>query len=162
MLVIVDMQPSFDAANCVKTITEVILEIEYARKTNEPIIVLEFEDYGETHEDIMKALEGYDNYKIVTKPDNDGSTEVIEAVNKFGLHHDNLTFHVCGVNFHACVSDTVCGLAYDFGVEKENLNVIETACNDYVEDYDGHHYGWECVRERLEEIATFEYDSNRD
>jgi nicotinamidase-related amidase len=121
-LVIVDMQPSFEAANNHTTINRIIELVERAKTKHAPIIVLEYEYNSATHEKIMDSLHGYDKVVIKTKSYDDGGPEVKAALKELQVKPDYIK--ICGVNSNACVRKTAESLSRRYKVE-----IISKACN---------------------------------
>jgi nicotinamidase-related amidase len=119
-LVIVDMQPAFAAANCGTTTNNILKLIEEAKTQSAPIVILEFANYGKTRKDINDAVKDYDKTKRMTKYEDDGSSEVVEA-----LADVPKKAKVCGVNLGYCVLSTALGLVQK-GAEVE---LVKEACN---------------------------------
>lgn len=116
-LVIVDMQPEFDAAHNKSLLAKIIRKIRLAKMLGYGIVVVEYgraEQYekftgGDTDYRITRELAGYGRKAFVVKHIDDGSPQVIEALNHYGFNRKNI--YVCGVNTCACVYATVGGLA---------------------------------------------------
>lgn len=127
-LVIVDMQPGFDASNHKPTIEACKRQILTAMQNGCPIVVLEMgcENNGQTHESLRQLLTGYDRFVRVSKEQSDGSRELLAACRNrwFPMHR----FLVCGVNIHACVESTVRGLSNSMPAAR--IEVVKEACND--------------------------------
>lgn len=142
-LILIDMQPIFEAANKVETINNCIREIEFAINAGANIIVVEYytesvsdfeiKKYGSncmhTNSRIMDALVGYKNVYNVVKQHDDGGIEVDECIRFNNL---STTLKVCGVNISACVYKTVYTLSrmqnWLFH-KKYNIEIIADACN---------------------------------
>lgn len=124
-LVVVDMQSYFPAANNPDTIAAVEDEIRQAIQNGYFIVILEYLDCGRTIGSLMKELEGYSDYKVVTKSRDDGSEEVKKACDVRGLAPANIS--VVGVNTGACVRQTVEGLCRKYPASL--VSVIAKACN---------------------------------
>lgn len=128
ILVVIDMQPKFPASLDDATIAGVIKEIGKARRSGNPIIVLEYADRGyglvqeRTHPLIQLALAGYDKVSTATKNADDGSWEVLSVQEEKGWETRN--YRLCGVNTRYCVRETALGLGADFEVV-----VVESAVN---------------------------------
>ena len=120
-LVIVDMQPKFQSSQKEELIENVKKQITVANLNNWPIILLEFGGFGPTDQRILDALSTIEYYKK-TKDNDDGSEEVNETIEEFGLPR---TVRLCGVNTNCCVYETYRGLA-DQGYP---LEVVKNACN---------------------------------
>lgn len=126
-LVVIDMQKRFMAANDPDTITNVCELVQEAMDNRDGIVVLEFVNRppSPTHAEIMTLLHGYPKYRVMQKSKNDGSPQVLEAVNLHG--YDETVFRVCGVNARACVRETVLGLTQIFPFAE--VEIIAKACN---------------------------------
>jgi nicotinamidase-related amidase len=140
ILVIVDMQPEFEASSNAETLSEIRKLISFFKHNYFPIIVLEYGNpdiikppsyrlyCGTTHEQLMSLLlypQRYCKLVVVEKYCNDGSAFVLEtcAEREFSQAH----FVLCGVNTDACVSATAHGLAVRRRSSK--VSVIAAACH---------------------------------
>lgn len=133
VLVLIDLQVCFEAAVDAKYLKKCISFIKKARRNNQLVLVVTYKTWGSSpshvHTKIVKALQGYDNIKYVQKGQNDGSSEIIYALKTAGYDLKRRTIlNIGGVNTHACVLDTVCGLAQYR--HKFVLAVHSKACND--------------------------------
>lgn len=108
ILLIIDMQPRFEAANNMTTRMAVLREIAKARALNMPIIVVEFDGSGLSHAEILEAVKDYPKHVRIVKGQDDGSTEILRACTLASW--EPVSFTVCGVNTDACVARTVSGL----------------------------------------------------
>ena len=135
-LLIVDMQPYFDAANHKATISNIVEEIEKAKKQRIGIVILEFSGYGPTHAKIKKALVRYSRVAVYQKCDDDGSVEARRAAKKRGFDPDH--WRVCGVNTDCCVAATVTGLLS----KGCKVDVVCRACNSDA----GKAYSWDAFK----------------
>jgi nicotinamidase-related amidase len=124
-LVVIDMQPEFDAANKPETVEACVEEIKRAKEVEAPIIVVEFDSFGDTHETLQAELDGYNKVHYVLKHQDDGSREVINTIANEDLPSE--TMRVVGVNTDYCVLETVIGLSESGRIGK--IQVIEKACN---------------------------------
>ena len=131
-LVIVDMQPYFEASNCKRTQDEIIRLIDEAKKNDDYIIILEYaldEEWGDrTHDSIINAIGMYDKCFTGLKEDDDGSDVVDDIVTSHCLKTNDMI--VCGVNAHACVKSTALGLSNRY----QSVTVVGKACNDPYKD----------------------------
>jgi len=109
-LVIVDMQSGFmgTSGNEHDVVAPICTLIRHAQSHNWGIIVVEFDDQGDTDDQILDALTGYEYWTTVTKDDMDGSTEVLGAINSFPKWSTD--FVVCGIYGPECVAATVDGI----------------------------------------------------
>lgn len=125
VLTIIDMQPRFPSSQNSDTIAGVLRLIAKAIERNWPVILVEFYAHGATDERITDALNGYAGLVREFKYNEDGSEEIWEACVEHELPGSR--FVICGVNTHACVKDTVIGMARlmpDTAIE-----IIQDACN---------------------------------
>jgi len=120
-LVIVDMQPAFEAAKCNVTTDNVKRLIRQAIQDKANIITLEYEGFGPTRADLMTDLCSYNKYSNAKKNDDDGADEAIEA----GASMFSKVV-VCGVNTSFCVKSTVDGLIRN----GKEVVVVKNACNN--------------------------------
>lgn len=118
VLVVIDMQPRFEAAECNKTASAIIALINEAKLAGSLIVILEYESHGSTRPDIMEAVESYHNYKVTTKNTDGGGKEVQEFVN------GQTRAALCGVNYGACVFHTANELK-----KVMDVLVVKNACN---------------------------------
>ena len=124
LLLIVDMQRSFTAANkkaTVKACQELIFD---AISLNNSIVFLEYKWNGKTKRELTSLVRNYSFVNTIQKEDDDGSEEVISFFNKCKFVPKNII--VGGVNTNFCVRQTVLGLA-----EKNDskLFLVQDACN---------------------------------
>ena len=124
-LVIIDMQYGFSTALHQGTINNCVRQVVKAKKANLPIIFVEYVGHNKTVKELRDAVRGYHNKYTVKKRRDNGSTPIMNLIQKKGLVVTS--FIVCGVNIGACVADTVYGLSRRFNMEVE---VIKNACND--------------------------------
>jgi nicotinamidase-related amidase len=125
-LVVVDMQPNFNAAMGKRVRANVLREIKQAIEDHAGIIFLEYWASGHTHDELLKAVESinYKHYNVLTKHTDDGSKEVWMQINEPGYSKSHIK--VCGVNTDCCVYSTVCGLTGR--LPRTMIEVIEDAC----------------------------------
>ncbi len=106
-LVVIDMQEEFSAARGRRIQQEILQEIQRSRAKRWPIVIVEFEESGGTLPIIRRACKGYRRAVTITKENDDGSSEVLEALGDITKCRK---VRVCGVNTDACVFSTVHGL----------------------------------------------------
>jgi nicotinamidase-related amidase len=130
VLVVVDMQPLFPAANCPTTIAAVEAEIKAARDRQEPIVVLEMavpslhHQFHPTHKCLLDVLDEPGEKALwvrTLKFTMDGSNEVLTAYSGFGftevpapfrrIDFSKEHFRVVGVNTSESVYKTAVGIA---------------------------------------------------
>jgi nicotinamidase-related amidase len=130
-LIVVDMQPGFDAAWDARTIENCIAYVKQAKKDKATIIIMEYgydnecTTYGKTHKSITKYLSRYKNYYRVVKRQDDGSSAVL--THEVAFHFKQNDVRVCGVNTTACVARTALGMKERFNLS--NVKVLLDACN---------------------------------
>ena len=124
-LVIIDMQWIFDAARENWLILNIVDKIKKYIERNEPIIILEYVDDGETISKILDIVRGYENCFISEKMGDDGSEEINNIIHEQDLNVSE--FEVCGVNLDACVVSTVTTMAWEYPYIP--VNVILDCCN---------------------------------
>ncbi len=125
-LVIVDMQPFFDAANHKGTIKECLKLISFAKRQKALIILVEYDYYGKSCVELTRALRNYPHKMLVLKTRDNGGYEVFNALKEKGLSFK--TYRFCGVNATCCVHDTISGLLSH--QPKAKIEVVKEACND--------------------------------
>lgn len=123
-LVVVDMQECFEAACYPSVIIGVTQEIVLARQKRSPIILLEYEGCGKSHEGFSSLLRNYPWKARIRKGDDDGSNEIIRVIRRRGFN--NSTLRLCGVNSDCCVYATVEGLLKR--LEDTKIEVVKEAC----------------------------------
>ena len=123
-LVVVDMQEYFDAACDPDVIIGVTKEILTARQKKSPIILLEYEGCGRSHEGFASLLRNYPFRARIRKGDDDGSLEIVRALRRRGFSHRRL--RLCGVNADCCVCATAIGLLER--LDRAKIEVVKDAC----------------------------------
>jgi len=124
-LVIVDMQPVFIASRNPETVIAVANEIMTAKMNNHAIIFLEYNLSGATYSGFQSLLKDYPHKSKIRKNGDDGSKEVIRALNRRNFPMQ--TLRVCGVNTDCCVYSTVYGLLEL--LSKTRIEIVKKACN---------------------------------
>lgn len=109
ILCVIDMQIDFVCPDRNKrVVNEVIRLIHKARKNKKKILLVEYTGCSWTLSQITKAVRHYDNYSYVQKNLENGADYISATLQKSDF--SDLTFHVCGVNWHQCVKSTADGL----------------------------------------------------
>lgn len=121
-LVIVDMQPSF--ASSALVLPDVMDEVKLALQNDWAIVILEFYNQGPTYPCILELVKQSRRHAVETKFKNGGEREIKIACRKLDL--PTARFRVCGVNTHACVNDTVIGIAKTYA--QSVIFVVQNAC----------------------------------
>lgn len=126
LLVIIDMQPGFPAAQDALTQWFVRQEIECHIEQNLPVLLVEFDSHemGESFESIRTLVESYKHGHIISKSRSDGSAEILAACSRLQL--PSAVFRICGVNSDACVLKTVQGL---LSASACRITIPQDACN---------------------------------
>lgn len=137
-LVVIDMQPEFLAAGFPDGLSNVKEEVKKAIANKAHILFVEYNLAGPTNPDIVKIAKNYDKAFVVTKEDDDGSTQVKRAIWKHKAPAN--TIKICGVNTDCCVKATVVGLCYK--LPTSTIEVLEYACDS---DFD-HWAGIESIK----------------
>lgn len=121
VLCIIDMQPvGFTNSNL---IIENVLDLVREAIVNKAFIVIaQFKGCGETHINIINAIQNYPYKKYIWHNKNDKSKPIQEVLKNVFVRQ----MKVCGVNTEYCVKDTVHGLSKKFHIP---IKVIEKACN---------------------------------
>ncbi len=127
VLVVMDMQPGFKAAQDAITQWFVKQEVTRAREEGRPVIIVEYDPHemGETYDSIKSLIEGYDRGIIISKSDDDGSAEILRACEAKGFM--TASFRMCGVNSDACLLETIQALAGKLPLC--SITVVQDACN---------------------------------
>lgn len=141
VLVVMDMQPGFKAAQDAITQYFVKQEVTRAREEGRPIIIVEYDPHemGHTYESITSLIEGYDQADTITKSGDDGSAEILKCCSDKGF--STLSFRMCGVNSDACLLESIQGLAEKLpgcriAVPQDACNCLTGKNNDvWYEDY---------------------------
>lgn len=126
-LVVVDVQDAFIDDMCrfrKSYITRVVHHLRRARYQRRPIVLIEYAGQGPSSDEVRDALANYPRMTKRRKRRDDGSKQVIEALEELGAIQNQV--QLCGVNWTACVADTAQGLLRrDF-----NIEIIRSATRD--------------------------------
>lgn len=141
-LVIIDMQPVFQAANWPDVVIGVTKEILAAIKNKASIMIVEYHDRGPIHDGLLKLVRGYPNKARTKKKLDDGSEKVLATLKRRKFPK---RLRVCGVNASCCVAATIDGI---LGLDDTiKIEVIKDACGCAVE---GHEWSkWYIKHENL-------------
>jgi nicotinamidase-related amidase len=125
-LCIIDMQDFFVRPNT-RVANNCEREIRQAIADRAGILLVEYETCGTTIHQLTKLKEEFPHARIyhVTKTNDDGSYEILNACYKFGL--DSSKIKVCGVNTDCCVYQTIIGLIAR--APFITIEVVADACN---------------------------------
>lgn len=130
-LVIIDMQPCYKASNFKRVCRTVAKEIKLAIEKRRPIIVVEFDAgglYFPTHAWLLEMVQEYNRFQLVTKSGDDGGREVLNCIRNQGYR---MPVKVCGVNWEACVFETVKTLS-----KHGKVQVVREGCGSWRKQYD--------------------------
>ena len=123
VLCIIDMQPvGFSNSNLI--IDNVLQLVRQAIIDKAFIVIAQFKGCGNTHTNLITAMQTYPYKEYVWHNKNDKSKPIQEVL--YSLNIFVRQIKVCGVNTEYCVKDTVHGLAKKFHIP---IKVIEKACN---------------------------------
>jgi hypothetical protein len=127
-LIIIDMQPEFEASRGKAILDEHVKQIRNAIKNKHHIVIIEFKDSGNTHKRIRQAVRSYDSVGYITKNTCSGSLHLIKYFTKLGLWPKEISF--MGVNTGACVGDTVTNFHRHVKKNKKNtkIKIIREGC----------------------------------
>ena len=123
VLCVIDVQEKFSAAKFV--VPEVVHQINLARKRKAGVLIVEYGN-DPSYEEVYNALKGYKDWMVVKKDDDDGSMEIMHAMDKNPIYRGHKV-RVCGVNACACVQATAIGL-HDSGLFSK-IEIAEAATN---------------------------------
>lgn len=142
-LVIIDMQPIFDASQAPWVIENVRREIRVAKRRKEPIILVRYRfskrSLGGLSDEIdarlLCTIGKYPHVYHVEKRKVDGSDEIIKAIEKHNLNKKYLK--IAGVNTDACVAWTVNELSRK--MQLSTIIILSDACHSCsaTRDYSG-------------------------
>lgn len=121
-LVIVDMQTAFAASALV--LPDVMDEVKLALQNDWAIIILEYCGQGHTYPCILELAKQSRRHTVKTKFTDGGEREIRIACQRLDFPTER--FRVCGVNTHACVSQTVSGIAKTYA--HSMVLVVQKAC----------------------------------
>jgi hypothetical protein len=126
-LAIVDMQWYFGASRKASVIAACKREINKAMKARAGILFVEYANCRSTISSLKKMTRdaGYTKAITVTKSDDDGSREILNAIRASKFNDKKIK--VAGVNTCYCVQSTVQGLSQ--GSKRPAIEVIADACN---------------------------------
>jgi nicotinamidase-related amidase len=134
-LVVVDMQPGFNAANRERVRQNVRREIKKAVQEGADIVFLEYVSHGRTFPELLVPVEKiqYKRFKVSPKMSDDGSKEVQQVVanNDFMFGR----FRVVGINTDYCVMATTLGIRTRF--PNSYIEVVADACDSDCDHYQG-------------------------
>jgi nicotinamidase-related amidase len=131
-LVIIDMQPTFEASQEPWLIENVKREIRQAKKRKEPILLVRYHGGSQDRRKdwqidprLLRTIGTYTKVFPVIKHRADGSQKIIGLLNRKRLPKKNIK--VVGVNTDACVASTVNSLAERMPLS--SIWVVADACH---------------------------------
>lgn len=145
-LVIVDMQPVFDAAQNTELISRIRGQIKQAKRRGDVILVVEYastsnywsayDKYARMRTDmrLMREIGDYSQVYHIMKSSDNGGWSIYRALKRLtreGYLSDWWTtakYRVCGVNATACVLATVDGLSKR--MPRAKIEVINSCCRN--------------------------------
>ena len=130
ILVVIDMQPQFDAANDQKTIDNVVTLCHKAIADGAAIFIVEFTPviYGRTQSPILDVVQNYERMYRVIKSKDDGGYEIAQCCILHHIDANQTKFLFCGVNYQFCVRSSVAGLVRECN-NADQIEVVKAACN---------------------------------
>lgn len=135
-LCVIDMQSEFDAALDPNVVIGVHAQILKTKRLGGDILFVEYEGCGETHKGLLDAARGYGSKARITKKSDDGSQEILRAINRRGFTLDRL--RLVGVNAECCVLATIKGLLRR--VPEIEIDVVKKACGWHTCEPDWRYY----------------------
>lgn len=138
-LLVIDMQPHFDASQRKWLIRNVSAEIRAAMKAEHRIVFLEYTHTPKhpgvaaknaTDRRLIKLVADYADALVIHKQEDDGSAEVAKLLESLDGNYPGAIreeIRVVGVNTCACVAKTVNGMAKI--MPKASIVVVGKACN---------------------------------
>ncbi len=136
--IIIDMQPTFDAANKPAVIVGVVKEILEAIRDDASIIIVELWGSGSSHKAILDLVRDYPKAIRIWKYDSGGAEQIVSVIDTHKLPYGH--FRVCGVNIDRCVRDTVSGLLDHPLLQNSVIEVIKNACGAPAGGYSWYRY----------------------
>lgn len=117
VLVVIDMQEGFDESGWSRVLKAVRQQLRLARRHGWPVIIVEMWGMGRTRWQLMRQLrvwlwDRHRPFVVVEKRTTDATARIEEVCRNHRFA--TAAFRVCGVKTHACVADTVDGLADAF------------------------------------------------
>lgn len=125
ILIVIDMQGYFDAANNPSTISACQSLINSAIRNRNPIVIVEYIGAKSTLKEITNLTKDYDLAFLVRKSTDDGSQAIESLFDRCQISPRKLI--ICGVNTDACVLATVIGLTRSN--KKYKISVVKKACH---------------------------------
>lgn len=170
ILTIIDMQAEYEAARDTTIQANIVKEIKIARRQKAGIFVVEYR-YTTPHKGslpkLLRAVKKYPLAYCIYKHFNNGSAEVLDAITRLGWNRDLPHLRFVGVNYGACVRETIIGLL-EHGILPSRISVVQNCCNqpqeweEFTGDYDSKNneeqynypqydypYSWEGVTQDL-------------
>ncbi len=127
VLLIVDMQLDFQAADCWNTQQRIIQLLKHTIHDGALIVFAHYESYGPTYSQLTHPVRHYPHVLECAADQNDKSDAFIRVVAGYGAEYHRIV--VTGVNTGACVKATVDGLRYHHHPAVE-ICIDRKGCND--------------------------------
>ena len=128
ILLIIDMQPFFDAVNNNRIlISNIVNEIKRAKQLHNQIMFVTYNGCGPIASALVNAVRNFEKVQFVTKDKTSGGTEVLFAIKK----RKNL--RVCGVETDVCVKHTVTDIAKKYPQKYKIQLVKRCLANSQIE-----------------------------
>jgi nicotinamidase-related amidase len=142
-LCIIDMQEWFGVNPSSMVANNVEREIYQAMHDGATILFVEYQDCGNTIDRLTQIVRdsAYTKHHSITKKYDDGSKEIITAINNKKLPIKHLK--VVGVNTDCCVLHTVSGLKSE--LKSTKIEVVADACSSSWSS-DSHEKGLDSIR----------------
>jgi len=138
-LIVIDIQPSFLqdlGEDRRKYLTRVLRAVQKAKNEYRPVLCVYYEGQGVVQSTLRQLLKDYDLYSSVGKFIDDGSTNVIKALQKKGWGKRK-SLILCGINLDCCVAETVAGLVTNGYKCKVLASATCNAYNGWYQPADG-------------------------
>ena len=109
ILVVIDLQEDFSRS--AKVVEDFACrQIQLAKKRGDRIFLVNYQGSGPTIQSVEKNLRGYPFLHFIYKRTDSGATSILKEIKAKKLSPSKI--RVCGVNYDACVYETVAGLYY--------------------------------------------------
>lgn len=127
-LVVIDMQPDFEASGYNRVFQQVSLQIRRAKDVGARIIFVEYAGHLHTWPELTKIVERCSKRRVafVTKTQDGGGEEIDKFMRDMDWPTD-APIKVCGVNTSYCVRSTVLDLV---NLGYNDIELLYQACSD--------------------------------
>ena len=127
VLLVIDMQPDFQAAQLKRVQKNIKREIQKAMELQQLIIYAEYLKGGPTFRYLTDLTDGYTR-KLVLIKEEDSAHKALQTMKEELDLQKFSNIRVCGVNTDACVYRTVRDLCAE-NILTEGVTLVEKACN---------------------------------